>query len=312
LNAIKDLGVFEMAIFGSIAAAVAPSLIGGLMGGSGGSGGTTTTNTAPWVGQQPYLTSGFKNAQNWYNQGGTSVAPLNSMQNQSFNMAGQNANNPTLGAASNAIQNFAAGNMMNNPYLNQMANSADNSITRNYQNAVAPGISSNFEANGRYGSGAMSNSQGQAQQNLATQLGYTNANIFGNAYQQGMNNMLQASSLAPANNASTLANINQVNAAGNQQQAQQQAVNSQPLANMQGYQGLINGNFGSTTTQPYYMNQGANIMGGALIGNQIGNSLFGNANTQSTPSTSSYTYNPTVSANNGSYTNLSGIGTTTW
>ena len=271
--------------WGAVIGAVAPSLINGIFG-SGPSGQTTQTgSSSPWIGQQPYLTQGFQNAQNWYNNGGTQVAPMNQMQNQSFNMAQNNAtNNQALNSSNNAISQFASGNMMNNPYLGQMANAADNSITRNYQSAVAPGIQSNAEANGRFGSGSMQNQSNQAQQNLATQLGNTNAGIYGGAYQSGLNNMLQASSLAPSNNQANLSNIGAVNAAGNQQQAYQQQVNNQPLTNMQSYQGLIGGNMGSQTSQstPYYQNTAGNILGGALAGNQLynqfNNSQQANAN----------------------------------
>jgi hypothetical protein len=280
--------------------------VGGAVGGalvssmnsSSPSGQTTTTGTSsPWIGQQPYLTQGFQNTQNWYNNGGTQVAPLNQMQNQSFGMAQQNANNPTLQAANTSNQAFSNGSMMNNPYLSQMVNAADDSITRNYQSAIAPGIQSNSEANGRYGSGAMLNQQSQAQQNLATQLGNTNANIYGNSYQSGLNNMLTANGQSAGLNQAGLSNISALNAAGNQQQQYQQALNQQPLQNLQNYQGLINGNFGNQTTSsnPYYTNQNANMLGGALAGAQLVNAYQGNGN----PSASQSAYNNSQANNAG-------------
>ena len=271
-------GFFTPAI-GS-AMSVAGPIIGGLMGGSGSSqsGSTTSTNTSvPWDAQQPYLTDIFNNSQNWYKNGGTRIAPFNNQQQQSFDLTAGNVNNPALGAASNNVQNFANGNYLNsNPYLSGMVNSADNSIVRNYQNAVAPGISSNFEANGRYGSGAMANSQSQSNQDLATQLGNTNSQIYGNAYQSGLNNMLQASALAPGVNSSNLANINALNSVGGQQQTQQQNINNQPLSSLQSYLNLVGGNqYGgtSTSTNPYFTNTMGNTLGGMMAGNSIANSL---------------------------------------
>ena len=233
-----------------------------------------------------YLLNAFNNANNWYGGGGAQVAPLNPFQMQSFDMARQNVNNPALSAATGSVANFANGNMMNNPWLGQMVNSADDSITRNYQNAVAPGISSNYEGNGRYGSGAMSNSEYQSQQDLTRQLGNVNAGIYGNSYQQGLGNMLHASSLAPYINQSSLSNMGAVNSAGNQIQAQQQSMNQQPLTNLQNYLNLVGGqSYGSQVSTPYFQNKTAGMlggaMGGAMLGKQLGpaiSKLFGSDN----------------------------------
>ena len=280
--------------WGGLIGSLAGPLLGAALGGSSSGNqqaGTTTTTNEPWAAQKPYLLNAFNNANNWYSHGGTQIAPLNPFQMQSFNLAQGNINNPTLSAAGNSITNFANGNMMNNPWLSQMADAADNSITRNYQNVVSPGISSGFEANGRYGSGAMANAQSQAQQDLAHQLGYTNANIYGNAYQQGLNNMLQASSLAPSFNASQLSNIGALNSAGNQVQAQQQSINQQPLTNLQNYQNIVGGQlYGSQVSQPYFQNKTANILGGGLLGAQLAPAItnaispwFSNTSSSSTP-----------------------------
>lgn len=233
---------------------------------------TTSTNiTTPWAGQQPYLSQGFSNAQNWLNNGGTQVAGFNPTQTQAqqgiTNLAQSGANGLQQNSTA-SLNSFMNGSMLNsNPYLNNMANAADNSIIRNYSNAVAPGISSNFEANGRYGSGSMSNAQSQAQQDLATQLGNTNSQIYGNAYQQGMSNMLQANALAPQTANLGLGLLNAQNQVGSQQQQLQQQINSQPLTNLKDYMGLVGGaQYGGSSSQqtPYFTNPTANAAGDVM------------------------------------------------
>ena len=194
-----------------------------------------TTTTAPWAAQQPYLKDLFERAKQWsYDPNQPNV--LNSI-NQYANSGGYGL----MPNTNNTLNSFITGNMMNsNPYLQGMANAANNSTIQQYQNAVAPGIDSNFSANGRYGSGAMQNQSNIAQQNLATSLANTNNTLYGNAYNQGMNNMLQAVSMAPS---TATANINTMNA-GNMAQ----------LQNLQGYSSLIGGNYGGTSTTPRFNN----------------------------------------------------------
>lgn len=309
---------------GSIAGAVAGPLVGGLLGSMGGdSSGSTTSTTAPWGPQQQYILDSFKNSQNLYNkyQANPSqllTAPQTGMQTTANNMAqgvvgGYNpslysgALNNSFGAAGNlamnggsvngnnaasGLQSFANGSMLNNPYMQGMANAAANGITRNYQTAVAPQITSQMEGSGRYGSGAMMNAQSQAQQDLATQLGNSQNNLFGQMYQTNMGNQLAASN--SLNNSMTGANIaNQqaqlsaigmmpnlqgsvwsglsgLNQLGTQLQGYNQSVNQSPLALQQAYMNLIGGQqFGSQSTNPYFTNPASGAMGGALLGSQL-------------------------------------------
>lgn len=180
---------------------------------------TSTSSSAPWSAQQPYLQNLFGYAQNAYNQYGSNpqsyVAPLNANQNQAINMtqqaaSGQNSGNvgSVNNAASNYVTNtangaglnsnpgnaafsqFANGSMMNNPYMQGMANAAGTNIINQYQTATAPQTTSQFEGAGRYGSGAMMNQQNIDQQGLATQLGNAQNNLYGSMYNTNMGNML--------------------------------------------------------------------------------------------------------------------------
>jgi hypothetical protein len=290
---------------------------------SGGGGSTqTVTKSDPWAGQQPYLSSVFQGAQNTYNQfagnPASSVAGFTPDQQQAIGLTqnvanGTNFNNAATvnNAAGNYTTNllngsylnsnpgnasfskFASGDMMNNPYMTGMANAAANSTVRNYQNAIAPGIASNFEANGRYGSGAMSNADSQARQDLATQLGNSMNNLYGGMYQNNMQNMLQGAQglstnyntaaqqqLAGSANAPNIVNSvngaisNLYNMGGNQQALQQSQINA-PWQLLNNYSNLIQGQYGgqASTSQPYYSNQAMGALGGAMGGAALGSMM---------------------------------------
>lgn len=268
------------------------------MGGSQPSGNTTTTqNSAPWAAQQPYLQDLFKNAQNLYNSGGaqyyqgSTVAPYSATTNQGINMTAQRGLD---GSASDAGASRLATDTMNgsylnsNPYLDKMYDSAASAVTRNYQNAVQPGISSAFEASGRYGSGAQANAQSQAQLDLGQSLGNMASNIYGQNYASERNNQMQAMGFAPTLQSMDYNNLNHVLQAGGMQDQMNQAQLSDqvnrwnynqnlPYQNLQRYQGLTGGNYGgtATTSQPYFQNKTAGALGGAMMGAQIGSLIPG-------------------------------------
>lgn len=283
--------------------------------GGGGGNTTTTTKADPWSGQQPYLQNVFSGATNAYNQykndPASSVAGFTPMQQQAMqatqgvangtnfgNAAGVNNaagsytsnvlnGNTSANPASSAFANFANGSMMNSPYQSAALDAANNAITRAYQTATAPQTASNFAASGRYGSGAYGQAVSQNQQDLATQLGNTDASLVNSMYQQNMGNMLAGAQGLSQQQAAALSNapntVNSINAAatnlynmgGNQQALQQQQINA-PWDLLNRYSNLIQGQYGgsSSTTQPYYQNQAAGALGGAASGAAMG-SMFG-------------------------------------
>lgn len=283
---------------------------------NGGGGGNTTSNTVatPWTGQQPYLQSVFGNASNVYNgfaaNPSSSVAGFTPMQQQAMGATQQVANGTDFGnaagvnnaagsyatnvlngntganPASSAFANFANGSMMNSPYQASAMDAANNAITRAYQTATAPQTASNFEGSGRYGSGAYGQAVSQNQQDLATQLGNTDATLANTMYQQGMGNMLAgAQGLSQQQNAALYAapnTVNSINGAasnlynmGGNQQALNQAYINAPWQLLNNYSNLIQGQYGgnTTTTTPYYTNQLAGGMGGALGGAALAGSM---------------------------------------
>lgn len=283
---------------------------------NGGGGGNTTSNTVatPWTGQQPYLTNVFSGATNTYNQykndPASSVAGFTPMQQQAMQATQNVANGTNFGAASgvnnaagnyvsnvlngntsanpasSAFANFANGSMMNSPYQSAALDAANNAITRAYQTATAPQTASNFAASGRYGSGAYGQAVSQNQQDLATQLGNTDASLVNSMYQQNMGNMLagaqglsQQQNMALSSAPNTVNSINGAatnlyNMGGNQQALQQAQINA-PWQLLNNYSNLIQGQYGSntSTTTPYYTNQLAGGMGGALGGAALASSM---------------------------------------
>lgn len=257
---------------------------------------TTVQKSDPWEGQQPYLngSSGvFPTAQAFYTGGDTgfnsanapqyyqgtnnpgdqnTVAPLNDIQNQAI---GQTADlgfsgTPVSNQAMQTNTDFLSGQMMpqNNPYFGQMADSV--------MSTVVPQITSQFAA------GNNMNQPGAAfaaSQGAASALG----NIGYNAYNQGLNNQMQALALAPQTNQLPFQNIGAASQAGSALQGQQQsdvnaAVNQWnygqqlPLQMFNQFANSVQGGYGSTSTltQPYYSNSGASALGGALGGGILG------------------------------------------
>lgn len=282
---------------------------------NGGGGGTTTVQKSdPWAGQQPYLSYTFAGATDAYNRfkndPSSSVAGFTPMQQQAMgatqgiangtnfgNASGVNNaaggyvsnmlnGNTSANPASSAFANFANGSMMNSPYQSAALDAANNAITRAYQTATAPQTASNFAASGRYGSGAYGQAVSQNQQDLATQLGNTDASLVNSMYQQNMGNMLAgAQGLANQQNAALSMSpniVNSINGAasnlynmgGNQQALQQSQLNA-PWQLLNNYSNLIQGQYGgqTSTTQPYYTNQLAGGMGGALGGAALAGSM---------------------------------------
>lgn len=293
-------------------------------GGGGGGDTTTVQKSDPWSGQQPYLQSVFSGANNAYNNyagnPSSSVAGFTPQQQQAIGLTQYEANGTNFNSPANvnnaagsyttnllngqylnsnpgnsAFSKFANGSMMNNPYETGMANAAADSIVRNYQNAVAPQITSQMEGSGRYGSGAMANAQSQSQQDLASQLGNTMNQLYGNLYQTNMGNMLQGAQ-GLSSNYNTAAQqqlqgsfnapnvVNSVNSAisnlynmGGNEQALQQAQLNAPWQLLNNYSNLIQGQYGgnTSTSTPYYQNQMAGAMGGAMGGAMLGSMLSG-------------------------------------
>lgn len=161
-------GALGGSFLGNIVGGNAGSVLGGLGGGLKGLFGTSqgtvpftnTTTTSPWAALSPYLTSGFTNAQNIYNQG----AQQGSLFNQAQDLTGR-----TL-----------AGD-----YLNPSSNP---NLKASVEDAL--GLARSSFA-GQYGGAAGSNLGNSGyQEALGRALGATATNAYSNAYQQERQNQL--------------------------------------------------------------------------------------------------------------------------
>ena len=246
---------------------------------SGGSQQTSSNNgVASWL--QPSYTNAVQDANNLYSSGGPKyysgqqVANLSPMQNTGLSDISNAASDPS--AASMAQQqnrNIESGAYLNpasNPYLSGTFNTAAQGVQNN--------IDSQFGAAGR---NVVSSApvQSSAMNQLANE-------IYGGAYQSGMQNMVQSQYAAPALDSATYMPGQQMMQAGstvqNQNQAQIDALMKQYNYNQQlpynnlsfltselGSLGAPFGTNNSTTTStPSAMSQ---ILGGGLAAA----SLFG-------------------------------------
>src|SRR5882672_156321 len=189
----------------------------------GGQSSNQTTTTTPWSAQQPYLQSGFGEAQKIYDQGpaqffpgqtfvnpsGATTAGLSAEQQRASQgsdvtrnasgyasgVLGGNSGNPyapVLGMGAGSLAQTASGANFNNPYLDQTFNQAAGAVTRNFNNDILPGISAQFGANGRAGSSLQGQVSTDAAHNVTDSLATLAANIYGGNYQQERDRQLQA------------------------------------------------------------------------------------------------------------------------
>lgn len=219
---------------------------------SGGSQNTTGT-TAPGAAVQPYYNSALTGAQNLLNTGGPqyytgqTVAPLNATQNQGLSSITGAAGAPNASTSAQTANEFETSgallNPSNNPYLagtfNQAADQVQSQLSSEFAGAGSNVINSLPV-------------QSDEMNNLATQL-------YGGAYNTGLQAETQASALAPSIDAGTylpgqnLLGAGQVeqNTAQNQDTAAQAAYNynSQlPMNMLSWYSGLLGENASPTKT----------------------------------------------------------------
>ncbi|MBB5509560.1 tail fiber domain-containing protein [Paraburkholderia atlantica] len=274
--------------------------------------GSTVAGFTPMQQQAMGLTQGMVNGTNM----GYAGALNNSANSYTTNLLNGNYLNSNIansglgnlannGTGVQSLNSFANGSMNNNPYETGALNAANDAITRAYQTATAPNTASAMEASGRYGSGAYNQAMSQNQQNLATQLGNTDASLVNSMYQTNMGNQLAAGQSLASNQLGALGGLsgnyntaaqqqlqgsynspnlvnslsgqvsNLYNMGGNQQAYNQSVINA-PWQLLNNYSNLIQGQYGgnTSTTQPYYQNQAAGAVGGAATGAAMG-SMFG-------------------------------------
>lgn len=197
------------------------------------SGGTNTTSqTLPnWL--QPYLTQELGSAQGFQQQAtsdpqsmvaGMTPAQQQGISSQEQAAAGQGTNEASSAAAANQFETSGALlNPASNPYLQNTYQLAGQQVQNQLSSEFA-GSGSNVE-----------NSipvQSDQLNNLATQL-------YGGAYQQGVNTMTQAAAQSPLIQAGLYQPGQEEYQAGSLQQQQQQNVINAPYNALSWYSGLL-------------------------------------------------------------------------
>jgi hypothetical protein len=149
---------------------------------------------------QNNLNRNFNTGLNFAQGNDPTQARVSGITDQLGNLAvGGGLHNSFLNTGTRNLADEANGGYLaaSNPYLSGMFNAAADPVVRQYMTATAPQTDSNFEAAGRYGSGALANARGQNESNLVTGLGHMASNIYGTNYEneRGLQNSA-ASTLA--------------------------------------------------------------------------------------------------------------------
>jgi len=243
----------------------------------------STTQTTPWSQQVPYLTAGFQQAQNLFNQPGpayypnATVAPFAPETTLGLNAqaARAAAGSPVNAAAQGYARDVLGGRYLTNPY--------GDAVFQDIRDRVTPAVDSQFSLAGRYGPNAAMTDQ------LTRSLTDAYAPFAQQQYQSERGNQQAIAGLAP-----TLANTDYQDIAamtdvGKQRQAQAQSeiqaaqdrynYNANLPANkLAQYMQLIQGNYGGSTTskQPVYQPSVASqVLGGIGTVGDLGLSLAG-------------------------------------
>lgn len=260
------------------------------MGGKSG-GGEQTTSSSPWTGQQSFLRTAYKQANEVYNQGKkedynlpfSTVAPISSQTaagRDALSAVGQGTD------PSGSVENQVAsgyGDVLSGKYLdsgNPYFAAATAPITQNFQNTVLPQINSTFALGGRYGSpGAHAQAVGDATQSYQNTLG----NMAYSNYATERGNMMNA--LPQATQTLQNASMQRAQAqlgAGSINDAYQQALlNEQanryytqeagPWENLSKYSSIIQGyGYPGGYTQSTGSSPGGSPVAGALGGAMAG------------------------------------------
>jgi len=258
----------------------------------------TTTNTAPWSGQQPYLETGFKRAESdILNQPQTfypnsTVVPMNQNTTQGLNMQANRAiqGDPTVQAGAAQVAGTVGGDYLNaNPYLQGAINNATQPIMQNFNESIIPGIQSGFSTAGRYGSGLQAQQQLRAGEAAGRQASEIAMNMSNAQYGDERGRQLQAASLAPQygqeayRDAGSLQNVGAAYEAEAGQNLQEDITRfnqgqQAPKDALSQYMALVGGgSYGGSSvgTSPIYRNKTADNLGMAATGAGIAGTLFG-------------------------------------
>lgn len=200
----------------------------------GGGGGKSTTTQGIDKALRPYVTYGLKEAQRLYESqtpsffpGQTFIGPSEAT-TQAMQAASQRAQagSPLLRQAQEQQQRVLGGEFLSagNPYLQQALGQSSRVAGQEFYDTMR-GLGSQASRAGRYGSGAMGQQEGRAEQALATALAESAGKLSFENYAQERARQEAAATQAPTMAMADYADINQLLKAGTLgEQYQQRAL----------------------------------------------------------------------------------------
>jgi hypothetical protein len=230
---------------------------------------TQNTVTEPWKDQQPYLKTGFEGALDLYNQGAPAYYSGSTVANQSSQTGAANSaiqnlalnGNPAVNAGQSQLMSTINGDYLNsNPYLDAMYNKASSRVVDSYNQIQNPGIDSQYSLGGRLGqNAAYATTRGTSDQRAQDQLNDLATQIYGGNYATERQNQLGATNTAAQYGQNQMANLGALQGVGQYQDAYGQMLTDADIArydygaqapynNLANYMGLIQGNYGGSST----------------------------------------------------------------
>lgn len=259
---------------------------------SGGGGGKQSTEQKPWKGVQPFLKEGYADATSMYEAGNLAGPsfypgqtyvnrdPLENMSQQaklSYAMGPMGAQAVNLGAANARMLN--ADQVFGNPAVEGQIDAVQRRLNQNLSENIMPGITNNAIAAGQYGGDRQGVVQGQAIGRTQEALGDAAANIYGDAYDSGLQAQYRAMAFAPQAMAAQMAPFDVVGGVGEYKRGEkelalQEAMNryqydgQRDVQNLQNYMNLLQGAPWGSTTQGSAQRGSpiAGALGGGLMG----------------------------------------------
>ena len=258
---------------------------------------TTTQSSAPWSGQQEYLTTGYQRARDdilnrpteFYPN--STVVPFSPVTEQALTMQEQRAlaGSPVTQAAQSQVQSTIQGDFLNaNPYLSQAITDATQPVVERFQEDIVPSIQSAYSSAGRYGSGLQQRGEESAAQAALDQASKIASDMSYRNFADERTRQLQAATIAPDMARQDYVDLQALKGVGVEREgmagaqlqediqrfAQQQQAPKDALAQ---YMALVGGGgyTDQTTTEPLYRNTAGDILGGAATTAGIAGTLFG-------------------------------------
>lgn len=274
-------------------------------GGRGGGGAQTVTqNTAPWSGQQPFLSDIFAEAQKNYGgrtdaagnmmpgtgpsqfYPGQTFAPFSAPTEEALRATESRAmeGSPLMRDANSLMRDTIRGDFL--PTENY-----DADFNRSYEaarNTILPDIQSRFAKSGRYGSGLSREAEAKALGDVYASQKLDYNRLFQDKLARERANQMTAMGAAPGFAEQDYADFNRLAGVGAAREGQEQSRideemarhafgQTEPSERLARYMAMLQGNYGSNTTNTtnaFRGNRGSGILGGALGGAGIGAGVF--------------------------------------